>query len=370
MPPARRRWLRSGRNYPTRTLDRRFPSKMQFMAVNMKDIARELGVSMVTVSKALRNHPDISTKTRERVEAKAEELGYRLNLAARSLVTGRSLLIGLIVPDLIHPFFSEIAKGMSLVLRNKGYLLAISSSEEDEMLEQQEIDQMLAHRLDALVVASCQMNAQLLQTIRLGGTPLVLVDRSFDDFPCHFVGSDDYMSAKLATEHLLGLKRKRIAHISGRENSTGRRRLKGFLDTLKKHNIAFPAEYLVQARNPDTRGKQEGIDALKALSKLRRPPDAIWCYNEVIATGVIAEAGAQGIRIPEDLAVIGCGNLHFDDEIRVPLSSIHQRSTEIGEKAANLVLELISETSSVPEAPRHVIIRPKLVARASTSRTG
>jgi hypothetical protein len=139
---------------------------------------------------------------------------------------------------------------------------------------------------------------------------------------------------------------------------------------LAKSFVVGIAEYLVQARNPDTRGKQEGIDALKALSKLRRPPDAIWCYNDVIATGVIAEAGAQGIRIPEDLAVIGCGNLHFDDEIRVPLSSIHQRSTEIGEKAANLVLELISETSSVPEAPRHVIIRPKLVARASTSRTG
>jgi LacI family transcriptional regulator len=339
------------------------------MTVTMKDIARELGVSMVTVSKALRQHPDISKKTRERVEAKADELGYRLNLAARSLVTGRSLLIGLIVPDLIHPFFSEIARGMSMVLRDKGYLLAISSSEEDEALEQQEINQMLAHRLDALVIASCQMNAALLKGVRLGGTPLVLLDRSFDDFDCHFVGSDDYMSARLATEHLISLNRKRIAHIRGRESSTGKRRLKGFVDTLKKHNIAFPPEYLVQAHNPDTCGKQDGIDALKALLKLRRPPDAIWCYNDVIATGVIAQAAVEGIRIPEDLAVIGCGNLHFDDEIRVPLSSINQRSTEIGEKAANLVLELISkeDPDPAPEPFRKVILRPKLVARASTN---
>jgi LacI family transcriptional regulator len=345
-------------------------SKIQRMAVNMKDIARDLGVSMVTVSKALRHHPDISKKTRERVEAKADELGYRLNLAARSLVTGRSLLIGLIVPDLIHPFFSEIARGMSMVLREKGYLLAISSSEEDELLEQQEIDQMLAHRLDALVLASCQMNAELLKTIRLAGTPLVLVDRSFDDFACHFVGSDDYLSAKLATEHLIGLGRKRIAHISGRENSTGRRRLKGFRDTLKKHNIPFLSEYLVQAHNPDTCGKQEGIDALKSLSKLKRPPDAIWCYNDVIATGVIAQAGVQGIRVPEDLAVIGCGNLHFDDEIRVPLSSINQRSADIGEKTANLVLALISSEKTHSEIPKNIIVRPKLVARTSTAKIG
>jgi LacI family transcriptional regulator len=339
---------------------------MLCMAVNMKDIARELGVSMVTVSKALRQHPDISKKTRERVEAKADEMGYRLNLAARSLVTGRSLLIGLIVPDLIHPFFSEIAKGMSMVLRDKGYLLAISSSEEDEALEQQEIDQMLAHRLDALVVASCQMNAELLKSVRLGGTPLLLVDRSFDDFACHFVGSDDSMSARLATEHLIGLKCKRIAHIRGRESSTGRRRLKGFLDTLKKHNIPFPPEYLVETRNPDTQGKQEGIDALKTLLKLRRPPDAIWCYNDVIATGVIAQAAVEGLRIPEDLAVIGCGNLHIDDEIRIPLSSINQRSIEIGEKAAKLLLELLSKSNSSTGTMRKVILRPKLVARAST----
>jgi LacI family transcriptional regulator len=340
------------------------------MAVNMKDIARELGVSMVTVSKALRNHPDISTKTRERVDAKADELGYRLNLAARSLVTGRSLLIGLIVPDLIHPFFAEIAKGMSTILRGHGYLLAISSSEEDEMLEQQEISQMLAHRPDALVLASCQMNSELLKEVRLGGTPLILVDRLFDDFPCHFVGSDDYASAKLATEHLITLKRRRIAHVRGRENSTGQRRLKGFLDTLKKHGIPFPPEYLVRAKSPDTCGKQDGIDALKLFLKLPRPPDAIWCYNDVIATGVIAQAGAEGLRIPEDIAVIGCGNLHFDDEIRVPLSSIDQRSTEIGEKAAKLLLELVSGKQQASGIHRKIIIRPKLIERTSTKKLG
>ncbi len=204
------------------------------MPVNMKDIARDLGVSVVTVSKALREHPDISKSTRERILLKVRELGYRPNLTARSLVTGRSSLIGLIVPDLIHPFFADVAKGLSLALRRQGYFLIISSSEEDAELEREEIEHMLAHRLDALIVATCQPDPESLRKIQQGETPLILLDRSFKDLRSHFVGSDDYAAGKLATEHLLAIGCERLAHIRGPENSVGHRRLKGFLDTLKK----------------------------------------------------------------------------------------------------------------------------------------
>ena len=111
----------------------------------------------------LRDHPDISKATRERILLKVKELGYRPNLTARSLVTGRSSLIGLIVPDLIHPFFADIAKGLSLAMRRQGYFLVLSSSEEDPDLEREEIEQMLAHRLDALIVASCQSSPESLR---------------------------------------------------------------------------------------------------------------------------------------------------------------------------------------------------------------
>src|ERR1700761_1659007 len=160
------------------------------MAVKMKDIENDLGLSLVTVSKALRNHPDISKKTRERIQARVKELNYRPNLAARSLVTGRSSLVGLIVPDLSHPFFADVAKGLSAVLREHGYFLVIASSEEDPALEEQEIEHMLAHRLDALVVATCQTNPESLRRVQHGDTPLILLDRYFDDFDSHFVGSD------------------------------------------------------------------------------------------------------------------------------------------------------------------------------------
>src|SRR3982751_5320200 len=127
------------------------------MSVRLKDIAHDLSLSVVTVSKVLRDHPDISAETRERVLKRMKELHYRPNLAARALVTGRSNIVGLIVPDLVHPFFGQVARALSSVLRKKGYSLVLSSSEDDPELELQEIDQLLARRVDVLVIASSQL---------------------------------------------------------------------------------------------------------------------------------------------------------------------------------------------------------------------
>ena len=337
----------------------------------MKDIAEALGVSLVTVSKALRGHPDISRRTRERVEAKVKELNYRPNLAARSLVTGRSSLIGLIVPDLLHPFFADIARGLSLALREHGYFLVLASSEEDPTLEQQEIEHVLAHCLDALVVASCQADATHLARTQAGETPLVLVDRSFPGFSSHFVGADDYAAGKLAAEHLLDLGCKRIAHIRGAQNSAALRRLKGFADTLQKHNRPLLPRYLVTTRSADVDGKRHGHAAFSQLWNLPQPPDGIFCFNDVIAVGVQTAAAELGARIPEQVALIGCGNLHYDDAIRVPLSSIDQRSSEIGARVARLILELVAEDATTPARPREhrrVILQPRLVPRASSTR--
>jgi LacI family transcriptional regulator len=336
------------------------------MAVNMKSIARDLGVSVVTISKALRNHPDISKATRERVLARVKERGYRPNLTARSLVTGRSSLIGMIVPDLIHPFFAEVAKALSSAIRQQGYFLIMSSSEEDPELEQQEIEHMLAHRLDALVVASCQTSADMLSKTQFGDTPLILLDRAFKELDAHFIGSDDYAIGKLAAEHLLDIGCKHLAHIRGAENSVGKRRLKGFVDTLKKHGIQVPPEYILQVPRVDADGRSSGVAALRRLRELEYLPDGVFCYNDVIAVGVINEALALGIDVPGQLAVIGCGNLHYDDEIRVPLSSIDQRSSEIGTRTARLILELLIH--EIPGGRRDILLQPRLALRASSAR--
>ena len=147
------------------------------MSTRMKDIAKDLGVSVITISKVLRNHPDVGDETRKRVLARVKELDYRPNLAARSLVTGRTYLVGLVVPDLLHPFFAEIAKSLSDVLRESGYYLIVSSSEEDPELEEQEINHLLARRLDILIIASCRSTVDLFFRIEKQKTPYVLIDR-------------------------------------------------------------------------------------------------------------------------------------------------------------------------------------------------
>src|SRR5437763_14574988 len=161
------------------------------MSTRMKDIARDLGVSVITISKVLRNHPDIGDETRQRVLARVKELDYQPNLAARSLVAGRTYLVGFVVPDLLHPFFAEIAKSLSDVLRGSGYYLIISSSEEDPDLEEQEINQLLARRLDILIIASCRSTVDLFFRIEKQKTPYVLIDRGLPACTATIVGVDD-----------------------------------------------------------------------------------------------------------------------------------------------------------------------------------
>ena len=190
------------------------------MAVRMKDIAQDLGLSVVTISKVLRDHPDIGAETRERVLKRIRELNYKPNLAARALVTGRSYLKGLIVPDLVHPFFGEVAKSLAGHLRKKNFGLVIASSEEDPQFEQQEIDHLLARRVDALLIASAQWTVETFRRIEDQKTPYVLLDRHFAGLSANFVGVDDEAAGVLATDHLVECGCKHIAHIAGPHVST------------------------------------------------------------------------------------------------------------------------------------------------------
>lgn len=202
------------------------------MAVRLKDIAQDLGLSVVTVSKVLRDHPDISDMTRKRVLKRMKELHYQPNMAARSLITGRTWTIGLVVPDLLHPFFAEVANEISMAVRKKGYSLFISSSDEDPALEQQEIAQLLARRVDVLLIASSQQKIASFQRIEEQQIPYILLDRQLPGLDANFVGVDDCAVGLLATEHLIQQGCRRIAHIRGPEVSTAAGRLEGYRQAL------------------------------------------------------------------------------------------------------------------------------------------
>ena len=333
----------------------------------MKDIARDLGVSVVTVSKVLRNHSDISAETRKRVLRRMKELNYYPNPAARALLTGRTNLIGLIVPDLMHPFFSQIAKGISSRLRSREYSLILASSEDDPKLEGREIDQMLARRVDVLILASTESNAEALKKIQDHGTPYILLDRKIAGTGTHFVGIDDVTAGVLATTHLIEVGCKRIAHISGSKVSTALDRQVGYSNTLAKYGLTVSPEYVVEQGHMDDSGEAAGYNGMKQLLRLNAPPDGVFCGNDPIAMGAMRAIFEDGLQIPKDVAVVGCGNLHYDDLLRVPLSSVDQDSTGLGESAAKLALRIVKSKPRV--APQTILFTPQLIVRASSQRT-
>jgi LacI family transcriptional regulator len=335
--------------------------------VRLKDIARDLGLSTVTISKVLRGHSDIGDETRKRVLKRMEELHYRPNFAARALITGRTDTIGLVVPDLLHPFFAQVAKAISAEIRGQGYSLMITSSEEDPELEQQEIEQLLARQVDAMLIASTQWTVESFRRIEEQRIPYVLIDRRFVGLPANFVGVDDEAVGLLATNHMLEQGCQRIAHIRGPETSTALGRLEGYKRALAAQGLSPLAEHIVPiGTSGDDRGEPGGYEATRKLLATTPRPDAIFCFNDPIAMGAMRAILDAGLRIPEDIAVMGCGNVLYSDFLRIPLTSIDQDSSAIGRHAAKLALSLVSAKGLVH--PETVLVTPRLMARASTLR--
>jgi LacI family transcriptional regulator len=334
------------------------------MMVRLKDIAVDLGLSVVTISKVLRNHPDIAEETRQRVLKRVQEVDYQPNITARSLVTGRSYLIGLVVPSLLHPFYAELAKALSAAIGGLGYSTIISSSEEDPNLEAREIQHLTGRRLDALVVASAGTDIQPFLRLERHGIPYVLIDREIPGLSTNFVGINDEAAGRMATEHLIDQGCKVVAHIRGRENSTGARRFAGYRNALKAKGIPFVESLVVCSPTVDVNSQRQGAEAMRLLLKHKPVPDGVFVYNDPLAIGAVAEILASGLRIPEDIAVVGCGNLHYDDALRIPLSSVDQKCQAIGERTAEILLGIL-ESKERPQ-PRSIILEPSLAIRASS----
>jgi len=337
------------------------------MPVRLKDIARDLDLSVVSVSKVLRDHPDIGEETRARVLKRMKELNYQPNMAARALITGRSFTLGLIVPDLLHPFFANLAQVISSVVREQGYSLLISSSDEDAELEQREIAHLIARRVDCLLVASAQWHVESFRQIELQAIPYILLDRQFAEFPANFVGVDDYAVGLMATRHLIEQGCRQIAHIRGPEVCTALGRYNGYRQALQEAGLIAPPEDVVSLGfSGDLRGEKGGYEAARKLLANSHRPDGIFCFNDPSALGAMRALLDAGLRIPDDVAVIGCGNLFYSDFLRVPLSSIDQNSVQIGMEAAQLALFLVGKKDEQP--PQVKQVTPHLVVRASSLR--
>ncbi len=343
--------------------------RIHSMATRMKDIAKALDLSIVTVSKVInKKDAHISEATRKRVLECARRLDYRPNLAAKSLVTGQSNMIGLIVPELFHGFFGEVAAGMSDTLDQQGYGLIISSSRDDFHLENKEIRQMLARNVDALVVASCNSNSDALLSADRE-VPLILLDRRVGERGAFWlVGVDDLLVGELATQHLIDIGRKRVAFIGGPDFSPTSDRREGYLKVLGKHGIKVPAKWVLRLPRNEESSPVFGETIMRQLLKCKPKPNAVFCYNDPTAWGATLAVLEAGLRVPEDIAVLGCGDNMHNDFFRVPLSSVSQKSKLMGCEAANLAIRLIrNRAQKVEQAPMTLFLQPTVVVRNSTT---
>jgi LacI family transcriptional regulator len=334
------------------------------MPVTMMDIARDLDVSVVTVSKVLRNQGRISETTRRRVLRRAKQLNYQMNWVARSLVTRRTFTIGLLLPEFTHPFFAEIARAAAQTLRPHGYHVITSYFDEDPELELSEADSLLARQVDGLIIASAQgeRHLDMFRRIQARGVPFILVDRPIPGLDASFVGADNVAIGRVATEHLLGQGCRRIAHLRGPALGIAVERLEGYRQALAKRRWRVDPRYVVTGgRSDDT-----GYAAMKKLLRLRPAPDGVFCFNDPSAIGAVKAIREAGLNVPDDIAVAGAGNVHYSDQLVVPLTTIDQSTCEMGRRAAELLLERIGQKRALK--PKKILIPPKLIERKSSKR--
>ncbi len=334
------------------------------MAVTMADIAKDLDVSVVTVSKALRNQGSISAATRKRILQRAKELNYQANWVARSLVTRRTFTIGLLLPDIRHSFFAEIAKAVAEIVRSHDYHVIISYFEEDAELEKTEAESLVARQVDGLILASAQSPGHrgLFGRIKERNVPFVLIDRPMAGVGASFVGVDNEAIGRLATEHLIAQGCSRIAHLRGPGWGIAAARMEGYRQALKAHKLVMPPEYVVQASYDDDMGYR----AMQRLLEIRPIPDGVFCYNDPVAIGAMRAIADADLNVPRDVAIIGAGNVRYSDLLSVPLSTVDQGASQIGTQAAEILMHQI--TSKRPVQTKKVLIVPKLVVRHSTQR--
>jgi len=328
------------------------------MPVTLEDIARALNVSKMTVSRAINNHPEISRATRARILATAQKMKYRPNQFARALTTNHSYLIGIVVPDLMHSYFAEICRGVEAHARPVGYQNLICSTDEEARKEMDEIEALLS-RTDGLIVASAlsSTEAKFYRRLLSEGANIVLIDRLLDGLRCSAVTTDDVQVGILATEHLVKLGHRKVGHLRGPNVSTANKRLEGYQQAIRKAGL----KPLVRDCGFTEVDSYTAMEKWIAAGKL---PTAIFAANDPAAIGAMAAMDQAGLRVPDDVAFVGAGSIHYGDMLRVPLTTVTWSKAEMGQSAASLLLELIDGKK---KARRHrtITVPPELLIRDS-----
>lgn len=327
----------------------------------VRDVAALAGVSAGTVSNAL-NHPDkVSPATRMRIFAAIDELGFVRNEAAAQLRRGVNRAIGMLVLDVANPFFTDVARGVEDRLAGENRTLLLGNSGQDLARESAHLDAFEEQRPAGLLVTPVGKDLVRLRRLRDRGTAVVLVDRMSKTKDFSSVAVNDRLGGRLAAEHLLAQGRRRIAFIGGPRGLTQvSTRLRAAQDAVRSFGSGQLS--FVETATMNALAGRQAVEQLLGAGRRERP-DAIFAANDLVALGALQALTLAGLRVPDDMAIVGYDDIDFAASAAIPLSSVRQPAQELGHTAAGLLLDAID----APEATtRHVVLEPELVVRQST----
>jgi LacI family transcriptional regulator len=328
------------------------------------DIAMKLGLSAMTVSRALTGKSDVSEETKQKVLRCATALGYQPHRWARSLVTRRSSIVGVVIPEISHSFFSEITSGVEEIVDRAGYDILLCHSRGNAEKEKEEIHMLVGSMVAGLIVASVQPEKSPGPLAELAGMeiPFVLVDRFFPRHAYASVRVDDRAAGRLATQCLIDLGHRHIAHIQGPDISPSSLRYRGYLDALKGAGIAVSRNCIV----PGSFDFDSGSSAMKRLLALAPRPTAVFAANDPMAVGAIFACRDAGLRVPEDISIVGAGNIEGEHDPNPFVTTLDWPREGLGRMAATLLLEAIAQPARKTAEVK--VLEPKLLIRQSTAR--
>lgn len=330
--------------------------------VTIKDIAKELGISPSTVSKALKGHPDISPDTKKAVRELVERWHYKPDPIALSLKSGLTKTIGVIVPEIVHYFFSTVISGIEDLAYDKGYHVMFCQSNESYEREVKAVETLMSSRVDGILVSlgKTTMNYDHFREIIKAGISLVFFDRVCEEIETDRVIVDDEKGAYDATRHLIETGCRNIVHLSGPQNLLiGKNRRNGFVKALEDYNMPWSSKNIVKCDTPE-----EAELIVPELLSRNNPPDGIFAVNDLTAAGAMKVIKEKGFRVPEEVSIIGFTSGMISDLTDPPLSSVMQPGYLVGKEAVQMLIRNIEKTNK--DQPETMIIGTELLIKGST----
>ncbi|HAA12262.1 MAG TPA: LacI family transcriptional regulator [Cytophagales bacterium] len=334
--------------------------------ITIKDIARELNISPSTVSRALKDHPDISAETKKAVKELAEKLDYQPNSIALSLRKSRTNTIGIVIPEIVHHFFSTVISGVEDVAHEFGYNVIIAQSNEEVEREAGNVHALWSSRVDGMLISLSRETDHFehLENLVRRKVPLVFFDRVPETLDVCKVVVDDYEGAFHAVEHLIEQGCKNIYHLAGPAHlSISHERRKGFEDAMKKHEMPLEPHQIVETGLTLEKGRK----IMRGLLQGGSPPDGIFCVSDPVAIGAMQVGLSKGLDVPNDLAVVGFSDEPITGLMQPALSSVAQPGYEMGQLSTRIFLRQMDKgVENYP--PETEVLRTTLVVRESSKR--